>query len=82
MYFSNIRLRYYDSEITSIIRYAHCSGKFNGCAMDVVKKELFPVIANAAIMEEVAPVNVGLGPPSTLLFVVFYNGFPGSNGKR
>jgi len=53
------RFVYYDSEITSIIRYAHCSGKFQNYTLDIVKRELFAVSSNAAILEEVAPVNVG-----------------------
>ena len=56
---SSARFMYYDNEITSIIRYAHCSGKFQNFTMDIVKRELFPAVANAAILEEVAPVNVG-----------------------
>jgi hypothetical protein len=56
---SSVRFMYYDNEITSIIRYAHCSGKFQNFTMDIVKRELFPVVANAAILEEVAPANVG-----------------------
>ncbi len=56
---SSARFVYYDSEITSIIRYAHCSGKFQNYTLDIVKRELFPVSSNAAILDEVAPVNVG-----------------------
>jgi hypothetical protein len=54
---SSSRFMYYDSEITSIIRYAHCSKKFASSTMDIVRKELFPY--NAAVQEEDIA-NVGM----------------------
>jgi hypothetical protein len=49
--------RYYDSEITSIIRYAHCSGKFSASTLDIVKKELFSYSVTA-LEEDIQSVGI------------------------
>lgn len=76
---SSSRFMYYDSEITSIIRYAHCSKKFASSTMDIVRKELFPY--NSAVAEEdIANVGMewettGLHIAALSLFVFFSRAF-------
>lgn len=56
---SSTRFMYYDSEITSVIRYAHCSDKFASSTMEIVRYHLFPY--NSAILEEAAPLSLNVG---------------------
>ena len=59
---SSTRFMYYDSEITSVIRYAHCSDKFASSTMEIVRHHLFPF--NSAILEEAAksaPLSLNVG---------------------
>lgn len=58
---SSTRFMYYDSEITSVIRYAHCSDKFANSTMDIVRHHLFPYSSHAVILEEATPLSLNVG---------------------
>ena len=58
---SSTRFMYYDSEITSVIRYAHCSDKFASSTMDIIRSHLFPYNSHAVILEEATPLSLNVG---------------------
>ena len=58
---SSTRFMYYDSEITSIIRYAHCSDKFASSTMEIIRSYLYPYNSHAVNLDEATPLSLNVG---------------------